>query len=386
MIKTKKLGIYYNELENKDKVFYFTYKDINDLDKNAKPKKKWVNVGKYSEGIREIHAVNLRNEQINKMKHGEDISLVAKKKKKEVITLDYIASIYFKDRRIVKKLKSKFENHISPFFGSKSIDSISRKDILEFRLNLIYGSLKFPPHIQQKPNFITGPKSPQTINGIIEQLKAIYNHFIKEYDYKVVNPCFGISKLKTDNARERFLTTSEINFLLEHIKDSSSLWLFVKLSLSTGGRLETILNLQKKDLNLTNSTITLKNLKTDETYKGFIQKDINRFLKEYIKDLKPNHYLIFFENPSQKTIAQKIQSKLKPLLDNLFNQGLDTKDAKNRLVIHSLRHTFASHLAINGTPIFTIKELMNHKDIEQTMRYAKLAPDSGKNFVNNLYL
>lgn len=39
-------------------------------------------------------------------------------------------------------------------------------------------------------------------------------------------------------------------------------------------------------------------------------------------------------------------------------------------------HTFASYLAINGTPIFTIKELMNHKDIEQTMRYAKLSPDS----------
>jgi site-specific recombinase XerD len=54
-------------------------------------------------------------------------------------------------------------------------------------------------------------------------------------------------------------------------------------------------------------------------------------------------------------------------------------------VIHTLRHTFASHLAINGTPIFTIKELMNHSDIEQTMRYAKLAPDSGKKNVLNLY-
>ena len=51
----------------------------------------------------------------------------------------------------------------------------------------------------------------------------------------------------------------------------------------------------------------------------------------------------------------------------------------------ALRHTFASHLAINGTPIFTIKELMNHSDIEQTMRYAKLAPDSGKKNVINLY-
>ena len=30
MIKTNKTGIYYNELENGDKAFYFNYKDIND--------------------------------------------------------------------------------------------------------------------------------------------------------------------------------------------------------------------------------------------------------------------------------------------------------------------------------------------------------------------
>lgn len=69
---------------------------------------------------------------------------------------------------------------------------------------------------------------------------------------------------------------------------------------------------------------------------------------------------------------------MKNIFDPLFNEGLDSKDAKNRVVIHSLRHTFASHLAINGTAIFTIQKLMNHRDIKMTMRYTKLAPDSGK--------
>ena len=57
----------------------------------------------------------------------------------------------------------------------------------------------------------------------------------------------------------------------------------------------------------------------------------------------------------------------------------DEKDyRKYKVVIHTLRHTFASHLAINGTPIFTIQKLMNHKDIKMTLRYAKLSPDSGR--------
>jgi site-specific recombinase XerD len=76
---------------------------------------------------------------------------------------------------------------------------------------------------------------------------------------------------------------------------------------------------------------------------------------------------------------------MQPILNVLFNTNVDSKDRQNRVVIHTLRHTFASHLAINGTPIYTIQKLMNHRDINMTLRYAKLAPDSGKDFVSGLY-
>lgn len=46
--------------------------------------------------------------------------------------------------------------------------------------------------------------------------------------------------------------------------------------------------------------------------------------------------------------------------------------------------TFASHLAINGIQIFTIKKLMNHKDIKMTLRYTKLADNSGSGEVYNV--
>jgi len=36
-------------------------------------------------------------------------------------------------------------------------------------------------------------------------------------------------------------------------------------------------------------------------------------------------------------------------------------------------------------PIFTVQKLMNHKDIQQTMCYAKLAPDSSRDMVEGLY-
>ncbi|MFW2597809.1 tyrosine-type recombinase/integrase [Aliarcobacter butzleri] len=64
---------------------------------------------------------------------------------------------------------------------------------------------------------------------------------------------------------------------------------------------------------------------------------------------------------------------------------MDDNDRKNKIVFHSLRHTFASHLAINGTPIFTIQKLMNHKDIRMTLKYVKLSPDSGRKAVTSDY-
>lgn len=41
---------------------------------------------------------------------------------------------------------------------------------------------------------------------------------------------------------------------------------------------------------------------------------------------------------------------------------------------HVLRHTFASHLAMNGRSLKEIQELLGHSDIRQTMRYAHLTP------------
>jgi hypothetical protein len=46
---------------------------------------------------------------------------------------------------------------------------------------------------------------------------------------------------------------------------------------------------------------------------------------------------------------------------------------------------FSQKIQINGVPIFTIQKLMNHKKIEQTLRYAKLSPENGRNAIQGLY-
>jgi integrase len=177
-----------------------------------------------------------------------------------------------------------------------------------------------------------------------------------------------------DNDRERFLNLEEIEQLYSFYKDNFVYLLFVKLALTTGGRLNDLLNLKKKDINFSHSLAKLKNFKGNTTYAIFLKDDVANMLLEHTKAL----------NPNDKVFTTISQSKLLNDLDNLFNTGIEKDDTKNRVVIHTLRHTFASYLAINGTPIYTISKLMDHKDIKMTLRYAKLSPDSGKESVFNL--
>jgi site-specific recombinase XerD len=74
--------------------------------------------------------------------------------------------------------------------------------------------------------------------------------------------------------------------------------------------------------------------------------------------------------------------KQKGTSDYVFSDGIPSKwftracravGIKN-FTWHSLRHTFASRLVMAGVDLRTVQELMGHRTITTTMRYAHLAP------------
>ena len=394
---TKSEGVFYKEiidLNNKnkvvDKVYVIRFRENN--------KDRLTTIGKEkSEGITMTYVKNKRVEIQNTIRLGEDP--LSHQKKKNTIILNQLAKVYFDDKRclICKKCKAfkklseqeqqqvrlndkklncdtrakkhllnKYNKHLAPAFGKENLATLKKDSIQKFRQKLQGAS-----------------KAHNTINGIIQLMSAIINYSIKDKELKIINPCVGIGKLATDNDRLRYLNADEVQQLLNKLKDERRALLFVKLALSTGGRLQTILNIKKIDLDLQRNSISLKDFKNDKTYTGFIDDELKATLKDLTRSLKPNNYII--GGQTTPLSANALSVTLRPILNELFNDGLETDDRKNRVVIHTLRHTFASHLAINGTPIFTIQKLMNHKDIKMTMRYAKLAPDSGMDMVKELY-
>jgi len=358
MIKTKYTGVYYRDKNDGDRVFYITYKHGGKLVRKK--------VGTKSEGITALYSKKKRDETLVKLRLGEDAPI---KSNNKVKTLEEVKNEYFNrdDLRTKSKMLSLYDTHLSHLSSTplQNFDDITILTLISKKKK--EKSKKTKRHL-----------SNQTINNILTLLSSIL-HSAKDKSYIRILPT--IKKLKVDNKRERYLSKGEIKQLYKKIETSAlirkreRLLLFVKLSLTTGGRLSSILAIQGKDINLSSKTITLKNFKTNNTYTAFLQDDIIALIPE----LKPQEYLI------QVADQKQIQRPLQNIFDKLFNEGLKPEDRKNKVVIHTLRHTFASHLAINGTPIQTIMKLMDHKDIEMSLRYAKLMPDSGRTDVEALY-
>jgi len=360
-IKTKYIGIYYRETTTNgknDKTYYITYKDNNG-------KMKELKIGKYSEGVRENYCNQKRNEIITNLRLGEEPPAAAKLKKKEANLLSQVAAAYFAQRReneTTKSDKAIYEYYIEPHF--KDIDLIDSSSIEKFD--------KYLKTAKQKNN--NNKLLSSKYQNDIKSLLGTINRYALKHNHTKNDFTMYLKFDSVDNDRERFLTLEEIEILYQYYKNDFEPLLFCKLALTTGGRLNDLLNLKKKDINFSNKLAKLKNFKSDNTYTIFLKNNIVELLENHVLNFKPNDHV--FNSVSQTRLLKD--------LDTLFNEGIDKDDSKNRVVIHTLRHTFASHLAINGTPIYTISKLMDHKDIKMTIRYAKLAPDSGRSSIEDL--
>ncbi|NOQ31701.1 MAG: hypothetical protein GQ570_11320 [Helicobacteraceae bacterium] len=121
-IKSKKYtGIYYRELEDGDRVFEFTYKDL-------EGKKKWIKVGLKSHNINEAFANRKRIKTISKIKlDGDEPDFIKKRKLVQEISLNAVAN------RTVGGVQGKL-----PTYNIESLKIICpKKNIMDAFTNLI---------------------------------------------------------------------------------------------------------------------------------------------------------------------------------------------------------------------------------------------------------
>jgi integrase len=342
-------------------------------------------VGWSSQGMNAQKANSIRSEIVQNIKEGRGFQSLREKRQieidrrkaeekakllreKEKITFGKAATEYLKwseaNKKSYKSDLSRYNNHLI------FMDDISMKDISPLMLEKLKRDLK------------RKELSPTTVHQVLTLIRSIFRKSVTWGLYEGQIPTESIKFPKLDNKRLRFLTHNEADRLLEALKEKSQqVYNQSLLALFCGLRFSEIANLTWADIDLPNEIIQIRDAKGGSR-QSFINepvKDMLTALQENIKYKKNN---LLFPDKKRKRQAHISRSFWKTVKELGFNKGVT--DKRYNVSFHTLRHSFASWLAIQGTSLYEIKELMGHKSIEMTERYAHLMPSVKRKSVNRL--
>jgi integrase len=221
---------------------------------------------------------------------------------------------------------------------------------------------------------IKAGKSPATANRYLATLKHM---FTKAVEWEMVEEEAAkrvqrVKHLEENNRRLRYLSERESQNLIDacnpclfpkYLKPPNYLMPIVVCALNTGMRKEEILSLQwEKNIDLVHGFILLEITKNGERREIPINQTLRDILQGLTRRLGSPYAFINEEGKRLKEIKRTFHTALR-------RAGI--KD----FTFHDLRHTFASQLVMKGADITTVKELLGHKTLAMTLRYAHLAPE-----------
>ncbi len=196
---------------------------------------------------------------------------------------------------------------------------------------------------------------------IARTVNAFFNWLIRN-NISIINPAANI-KIPKSNIRSRTLSSHDIKYFYEELrKYGPETELFGRLLLETGARVSTIYAIKCGDLY--SNGIQLHNIKSGRDYRLPVplKEDTNRLFEELSSSKDQNMPLFSLS-------VHTLTSHLRKILDNLFN----TNPNRERIVIHSLRHTAATLAIQNGVPIDVVSRMLDHVNINTTYHiYANL--------------
>ncbi|MBN2226817.1 MAG: site-specific integrase [candidate division Zixibacteria bacterium] len=218
-----------------------------------------------------------------------------------------------------------------------------------------------------------------TINFEVSTLKTVFNLAIK-WGYLRENPCKGVKRLKAiDSKSFRYLSIEESRRFLEACP--TDLYSVYFTFLNTGMRKAELENLEWSDIDLKRRKIRIRRKETWQPKTGERDIPIGQHLYDLLIKLKSQNDR---KLKSNYVFPDSTGGKIKTKLREKLVQIAKSAGIENFTKVHTLRHTFASHLVMQGVDLPTVQKLMGHADIQTTMIYAHLAPDHLANAVEKL--
>jgi integrase len=339
-----------------DRCFDICYRD-------QRGKLVWEKIGWMGEGYTAATASQIRSERVRAIRHGQDLP---KQKPKEV-TLGEVWKRYdeWLDTGKIKPADDRgyYRKHIEPIFENTLLSKISPFDLERVKMTLLNQGL-----------------AAATVKHVLVLIRQLFNKAISWGMWTGENPIKKVKLPRLNNQRERFLTKAEAQLLLKELatwgRHNHDICM---LSLHTGMRAGEIFSLMWQHIDLDNNMILVADPKNGRSRKAFMTPTIRNMFSKMEKG-DPEDY-VFASRDGDR--IDRISNTFMLAVENLnFNEGIT--DPRQKVVFHTLRHTFASWLAIQGTPILTIKELLGHQTLAMTERYSHLSPDHKRQAIEGI--
>lgn len=243
----------------------------------------------------------------------------------------------------------------------KSFNSVEYQDIrlyVNYLYDLDYNNRTISRHISSLRSFFKYLK----VNNIIDN-----------------NPMVLVSNPKLEKRLPKYLNFEDTEKLLnaysnDYIGIRNSL--ILELLYSTGIRVSELVNIKLNDISGKTIKIVGKGNKERIVYFGDKCLNlINLYLKESYNKLNVNNLNYLLLSKTGKKISDREIRKV--IDDAAIIAKIDMKISP-----HVLRHTFATHMLIDGADLRSVQELLGHENLSTTQIYTHLTNEK----IRNIYL
>jgi integrase len=244
--------------------------------------------------------------------------------------------------------------HLAPFFGSMKLDEIGPKQVEAYKAK------KLAEKLDRK-----------SINNHLTALRKLVNLAVEYSDLD------RAPKIRGFNIKPRLITEDEFLRFDEterFLRAAAPEWkAFLTTGLKTGLRVGELLALKWSDVDLATGQLVVRRTLW-RNQEGPPKGGRNRTVPlsdVALATLKGHRHLRGSYVFCDETGGRLSHSMVKDVVpDTCRRAGLG-----KRITTHGLRHSFASHLVMQGEPLKAVQELLGHESIEMTLRYSHLTPD-----------
>ncbi|MEH7080942.1 tyrosine-type recombinase/integrase, partial [Bacillus velezensis] len=215
---------------------------------------------------------------------------------------------------------------------------------------------------------------PKTISTKLGGLKTFFTYCCEE-GVLSTNPAVGIS-VQMEESKPSYLSLTDLTKLRQLVnKCFLAERAIIEVLYATGMRISELSNMRREDIYWNERIIQIQKGKRKKGRIVLFTKDCEVHLKAYL-DTRMDDFPYVFVSPRYADRPIRI-SYVGKIFKEIYSKQLGI-----RVTPHTLRHTFAAHLAQKGMPFDYIQILMGHESPQQTRHYARLYNHARKELYN----